>query len=257
MDQKRTLSYIDADELKHTYSVYGAFYNIKQSDGEYIPCRNVLDIIADKQQGKLNSDFGIPRLYERIPDVYFCMMNPGSSEPQPTKVENYNGPPEYVMDEDLPQKILQTPMVSAKPDTTQYMVMNVMEYTNLKHVRVINLSDIREPKSKEFVKKINSFYLMHKNHVHSLFDPLRQKELQIAFGSELKIPVVAAWGKNKKYLDLIHLCKKGIVGTDCHGLFDDKRKLLAKHPLPPDWNKQMEWLVDMVDMLKSKLKNCI
>ncbi|MDU2065031.1 MAG: hypothetical protein E6713_09310 [Sporomusaceae bacterium] len=253
MDNKRLLSYIEADELKNTYSVYGSFYNIKQSDGECIPCRNVLDIIADKREKTLNNNFAIPLLYGKIPEVYFCMMNPGSSEPQPTKVERYNGPPEYDMDEDLPKKILQTPMVSAKPDTTQYMVMNVMKYTNLKHVRVINLSDIREPKSKNFVEKINGFYLIHKNHIHSIFDPLRQKELQIALGNEMKIPVVAAWGKNRKYLDLIHLCKKGIVGTDCHGLFDDKKKLLAKHPLPPDWNKQMVWLADMVELLKSKL----
>lgn len=253
LEKEKQLLYIDADTLKLTYSIYGAFYDIKLEGEENIQCRNVLDIIADKRGGVPLPGRRIPALYDCTPEAYFCMMNPGSSEPQPTAEENYQGPPEYDLDETLPSWILQTPMVSAKPDTTQYMVMNVMEYVGFNHVRVINLSDIRESKSGKFVDKIESFYGAHEHHVHSLFDPLRKEELKLALGDEKKVPVVAAWGKNRKYINLIHLCKAGIAGTPCYGLFGDRKKLLAKHPLPPDWNKQMVWLADMVDLLKNEL----
>jgi len=248
---KDRISYIDVERLRLTYSVYGSFYNIRLNEKESIPCRNVLDIVADKKEGGFLPEVSVPTLYGCLPDAYFCMMNPGSSAPQPTQQEVYGGPPEYKLDGTLPQLILGTPMVSARPDNTQFMVMNVMHYVGIHHVRVINLSDIREPKSKEFVEKITKFYTGYKHHVHSIFDPLRNEELRHALGAKKSVPVIAAWGKNKKYLDLIRLCKTGIRGVPCRGLFDDAdAKELCRHPLPPVWEKQMEWLSDMVDLLQ-------
>ena len=48
-------------------------------------------------------------------------------------------------------------MVFAKPDVTQYQVMRIMAEMGWDHVRIVNLSDIREPKSIKFFKRVKEF----------------------------------------------------------------------------------------------------
>jgi len=80
----------------------------------------------------------IDLLSAQLPDAIFIMMNPGSSRPL-EEVDN-------VVSEDNINK-LEISLVPTKPDTTQYQVMRVMHYCNWNHVRVLNISDMRDPKS--------------------------------------------------------------------------------------------------------------
>ena len=83
-------------------------------------------------------------LSNRKPDAVFIMMNPGSSRP----LNEVNNRIHAEAIHELPISLVPT-----KPDTTQYQVMRVMHYCEWRHVRVLNLSDLRCPKSGEFFKQ--------------------------------------------------------------------------------------------------------
>ena len=89
------------------------------------------------------------------PDLMVIMMNPGSSSPLD---KDDNGRHE----------------TEAKPDVTQKQIIRVMELGNYKYVKVLNLSDLREPKSSCFYKEIAS--MESKGIEHSIFKEMRLGE---------------------------------------------------------------------------------
>ncbi len=133
------VKFIPAEELKKEFAVYGHFYTIEIESFCRIECRSVLEVINKKYQ--VNE---FDELSNRLPNAVFIMMNPGSSKPL-TKTNNLISP----------QKIgdLQISLVPTKPDTTQYQLMRVMKYLNWQHIRVINLSDLRDAESGNFIEK--------------------------------------------------------------------------------------------------------
>lgn len=84
-------------------------------------------------------------------DLNVIMMNPGSSRP----LNNTEDESEYL-----------NKFVEAHPDPTQHQIMKVMENCNLNYARVVNLSDIREPKSSTFYNLLKSDL---QNEKHSIF----------------------------------------------------------------------------------------
>ena len=80
-----------------------------------------------------------------MPDSLVIMMNPGGSEPMKKSVENlYTYKNINLLADSLKSG---DDIVKTKPDRTQYQIMRIMEWQQWSHVRVINLSDIRNPKS--------------------------------------------------------------------------------------------------------------
>jgi hypothetical protein len=131
--------FIPAEELKNKYDVFGHFYSVEVAPKKVVECRSVLEIV---EQAETPDETSV--LSNRKPDAVFIMMNPGSSRPL-VVVDN------CIHAEAIHE--LPISLVPAKPDTTQYQVMRVMHYCEWRHVRVLNLSDLRCSKSGEFFKQ--------------------------------------------------------------------------------------------------------
>lgn len=153
-----------------------------------------------------------------LPDLMVIMMNPGSSEPLDN---NDNGRVE----------------TNAKPDPTQTQIIRIMESSNFQYARILNLSDLREPKSAVFYKKINSMNESGIN--HSIFYENRLNDFNELYIKG--IPVIYAWGINKK---LVHLAKCVFTVTNAESFFGwrkPKFDFAYYHPLPRSYKKQKEW----------------
>ena len=163
--------FIPAGELKQSYGVFGHFYTVELDSKETVECRSVLEI-ADHS---FTTD-GPDGLSQRQPDAVFIMMNPGSSKPL-VEVNNHIRVAAI-------QKLMVS-LVPTKPDTTQYQVMRLMHFRGWRHVRVLNLSDIRSPKSLEFIKRFQRLEAESCFESHSVFAKARKR---VASDSELDPP---------------------------------------------------------------------
>jgi hypothetical protein len=117
--------------------VLGHFYNIVVG-AQRVRCRSALEIVREEL---------MPVRIDAAPDAIVVMMNPGSSQPT-------DSVPEEV---ELTRFLLTLKLVATKPDTTQYQIMRLMHYCGWDHVRVLNLSDLREASSASFVKCSDSW----------------------------------------------------------------------------------------------------
>ena len=235
---------ISADALKKKFDVFGSFYDLQEPDKKTpTPCRNVLEIV--KKGSKSLAGINVATLYKAEPDAIFVMMNPGSSAPLPDTLAL----PTYQCTANLSTETLNSLIVTAKPDITQYMVMNVMEEMKVwNRVRILNLSDFREPKSPNFLRKVDDFFTHNKNHCHSIFSLERKKELELALGTKIK-PIIAAWGQHRRLATLATLCKEGLGGHQYKGLFTDKNELLCRHASPSLHKAKVDWLTDIMKIL--------
>lgn len=216
--------YIPPKELRKKYHVKGCFYNIDFGN-KIVKCRSRLEIYRN--------DINTKNL---VPNAFFIMMNPGSAEPKSkriTEIPLYN-----YSSLDLLVSIFRTPLCNAKPDTTQYQVMRLMDYYKWSYVRVFNLSDIRNPKNSAFLKEHKTL----NNSVVSIFSDEREEErLFFANGIERQ-PLVLAWGVNPGLKNLavnalkkLPLTAKGLQGKQTYQFY---------HPLPR--GKSREWLVNFI-----------
>ena len=235
-DWRKSVEYIYARELKKYFSVYGSFYDLELESKTTIHCRNVLEIYRNTYP-TLQSYKG--KQYCHKPDALFIMMNPGSSKPTQDDCHI-----DTLSCTNLSEQILEQCLVPAKPDVTQYQVMRVMMFKQWQHVRVINLSDIREPKSSDFVKQVKNL----NNPIHSIFSPDRQNELQKALDLPQRAPIICAWGTNKGLSDLANLCFKSIPDRKIAGI--PAGDCFYYHPLPSLVSKQKEWLSKIMDCLQ-------
>jgi hypothetical protein len=89
-------------------------------------------------------------------DLLVVMMNPGSSEP--------------IEGEGLSEQLLLSKeYVPKKPDNTQSQIMKVIESQGYLTALVINLSDVREPKSTIFARKLKQLSFASIGEKHSIF----------------------------------------------------------------------------------------
>lgn len=231
--------FISAKELKNNFVVVGNFYDLEIEPEQIIPCRNVLEIYAKEYYRTLDHDGS---LFFGEPDALFIMMNPGSSEP---KQDGFIPP--VLSAADLSNQLLGQQIVIAKPDTTQYQLMRLMVKMNWQHVRVLNLSDIRQAKSIEFIKQVRRL----DNPIHSIFSPERSRELSCATKNlRPKAPIVCAWGVNEKLRDLSILCRQSIPSDRIVGIYHSEG--LYRHPLPSLVRSQAEWLDNITHCLEKR-----
>lgn len=208
--------FVPSKELKKEYYAKGCFYNL-EINNKVMKCRSYLDIY--------HKDFSIGT---GCPDVYAFMMNPGNSKPvlkknekESEKVNTYS-----LNSRDLASEIKNTLTCDAKPDNTKYQIMRLMKYYNWKYARVMNLSDIRNTRSKEFIKEYKSL----KNSIHSVFLEKREAEREFLTNGIEGRPVIVAWGVNSDLKDLaVAAIKKlphGVIGIQ------GTKNYLYFHPLP-------------------------
>lgn len=226
------MDFLSADELKKIFHVLGSFYNLRLNDGSIVKCRNQLNII-EREYLKINSN----SLEQAKIDLLVIMMNPGSSRPldENYKIKTFNV-------EIASELIKNNNKVQAKPDNTQYQVMRIMREKGFKHALVVNLSDLREPKSKEFFKIIKGKCPS----IHSLFSEERAVERDSLFLQN--VPVLCAWGKDACLKPLADRCCNFISDKRSVGVWE-KGTHLCKHASPTLQEHKIKWLEEISDML--------
>lgn len=206
--------------MRDSFIIKGLFYEL----AEY-KCRKYLDI---KRKSSTDTTDSI-----NIPDLMIVMMNPGSSYPI-DGVEN------------------NTIESEAIPDRTQDQIMRVMNDSNFNYARVLNLSDLRTPKSPvlyKFLKSEKSSLV-----AHSIFDAKRKADLDELFVHN--VPVIFGWGVNKS---LTCLAKQAIQSIKCDnpiGLKKNDSDVAYYHPLPRVYSDQIEWVNAINGMLAAHRKRC-
>jgi hypothetical protein len=232
------LEFLPAAKLKKTFEVFGHFYSVDLGSGERIDCRSVLEIVSSKDTPAFREC-----LLDRAADAVFIMMNPGSS--LPLESVNHLVPEEQVGD-------LSASLVLTKPDTTQYQVMRVMHYCGWSHVRVLNLSDLRNPKGGEFVAQYRDIEQRTGFTGHALFSPERKNERLSRLNRQPGSPVVCAWGVSPGLDPLIERCLDSVSGTKgLVGLLKPETANKYFHPLPTLQKAKMRWVDNMVTLIQS------
>ncbi len=230
------VEFIPASELKKEFDVFGHFYSIKVNSKFEIGCRSVLEIV-NKENGIEN----INSLSSIRPDAVFIMMNPGSSRPlnEKSKIITYEN-----------MEHIEVSLVPTKPDTTQYQLMRVMHYCRINHVRVLNLSDMRDPKSGKFIERYREIENKTGFIEHSIFSNIRKKELQNKLKRKDSAPIVCAWGVSPDLDPLIERCINKLPHTtERKGVFKKGTKNKYFHPLPTLQKDKDEWVNDMIPQL--------
>lgn len=223
--------FIPANELKRQYSVLGHFYSLQLPDVEPQNCRSVLEISA----ATVGSN--------PLADAVFVMMNPGSSRP----VEESSQP----VSSDRLAGMLEK-LVPTVPDVTQYQVMRVMRFKGWQHVRVINLSDLRDPQSGAFAKRYIQLEKQSGTTVHSIFSPERASQLKRSLSRKPCAPIVCAWGVSDDLSSLIERATKALaqeVGVT--GLEKPGHAGKYFHPLPSLQRCKEQWVTQMLELLNS------
>ena len=186
--------------MGNEFEIYGHFYEISD-----LKCRKYLDI------KRVESDL-------EQPDIMVVMMNPGSSYPL-DGIDNNRKPS------------------IACPDRTQNQIMAVMG-NNFNFARVLNLSDFRQPNSKEFYKFLKSD--LGKSIPHSIFHPSRDKDFSNLFYPG--VPVIYGWGVDPNLQGLAREAINRISEKNPIGIRKGETEWAYYHPLPRIRDKQIEWV---------------
>ncbi len=225
------MEFLYAAELKKRYACYGHFYELVFMNGERAKCRSVLEIVDRTIPLENPSD-----LSEKRPDAVVIMMNPGSSHPKDI----------YHIDEEIeyPEagSTLRKKLVLTQPDNTQYQVMRIAVANGWKHIRVLNLSDLRDPKSGSFLEKVAGLRELMGGHVHSIFCAERATECAHALLRKTRTPILLGWGQDAGLIPLAEQCMKRIEGEPTCAAPSDVHALLNAHPSPMLQKKKLEWL---------------
>lgn len=220
-----------AAELKQRFTCYGHFYELLLMNGDTVRCRSVLEIVDTTIPQEPPSDIS-----EMEPDVVVIMMNPGSSRP---KVEGH-------VDERIGFPKVGTSnrkeLVLTQPDNTQYQVMRVAVSKGWNHIRVLNLSDLRDPKSGSFLQKVAALGEIMGGHVHSIFCEERAGELVHALKRKTRTPILLGWGQDPGLLPLVEQCLRQIGDEPTCTVPSDVHPLLNAHPSPMLQKKKLQWL---------------
>jgi hypothetical protein len=210
-----------AAELLARFAVHGRYYEA-EFDGRLAALRSHLEIV----------ERGLDPLAcrQRPADLVAVMMNPGGSRPLAEPDADGWAP--------------------ALPDRTQYQLMRLALRAQaagwpLRHIRVINLSDLRTPKSAELFATL----AVLGGDRHSIFSAARTDELAHALGP-VQVPVLRAWGLAR---ELAALARRAMAATAMHpvlGLTD--KEPFYRHPLPQRADLQQAWLEAMAGQLPAR-----
>ena len=226
-----TIAFIPAGDLKLQYSVLGHFYSLHVPDKEPIKCRSVLEITSKVARENPAAD------------AVFIMMNPGSSR----AVEQTD---HLVLAGSISE--MSAHLVPTVPDTTQYQIMRVMHYSGWQHVRVINLSDLRDPQSGAFSRRYTQLERESGSTVHSVFSPERAAELIRRLSRRPGGPLICAWGVSDDLNPLIKRAIKALaLEANVTGLEKPGQSGKYFHPLPSLQSQKEQWVVQMLAQLNA------
>lgn len=208
-----------AQDLLARFAVYGRFYE-KQIAGVNEQLRDRLEIAP--------RDWALSDIVQGEPDLLVVMMNPGASRPLDAlwdAGQNHG-------------------FVAAQPDRTQYQIMQLMLAAQAAglhwaHARILNLSDLRTPRSAVLLEKLSAYSA---DDSHSLFSKSRLIECRTLF-ADVSTPVLCAWGLSPKFAALAACALAAMAGHPRLGLTADG--LAYRHPLPQRHDLQLQWLAQL------------
>tara|TARA_B110000908_G_scaffold113509_1_gene133187 strand:- start:1642 stop:2361 length:720 start_codon:yes stop_codon:yes gene_type:complete len=237
------MEFIYAEELKTKFSVCGHFYDLEIGN-ETFNCRSVLEVTS-----KSLSDFASSK-----PCAVIVMMNPGSSKPADTDYIPKKFSTKQIMSSSWKKEIIPT-----RPDNAQYQIMRLMLLKNWKHVRILNLSDLRNGNSGNFAVEFSEARNLDQSNPHSLIHEGRHQELR-KYCSEGQV-VIAAWGSNEVLRESAKLFLSTI--DDVQGL--PLEAPWYRYPSPYKKDQKLDWLKSINDELKhnkssraaAKLRPCL
>lgn len=240
-------TFIYAAELKKTFRCYGHFYRLNISGTEPLLCRSVLEITslppeAVGAKSDPNDLFSGGGREKSLPDAVVIMMNPGSSRP----IED--GDTDSLLSMPLPDGF-RKPLVLTQPDNTQYQIMRIMVSKHWKHVRVLNISDIRDPKSPSFITKTKALDEVEGGGAHSLFSKVRKNECEQMLNRKPGAPFILGWGQDASLIPLAKQCLACIEGEKTVTVPSEADPILTAHPSPMLQAKKEQWLDDILSEL--------
>jgi hypothetical protein len=227
------VEFLYAAELKKRYTCYGHFYELTLSNGEQVKCRSVLEIVDGEIPQADPSAISL-----MVPDVVVIMMNPGSSRPK-----NPDAEPELF---DAPLRAGAKPLVLTQPDNTQYQIMRVAVEKNWHHIRILNLSDLRDPKSGSFIQKADECAALEGGGLHSLFCEERTAERSQALTRKSGAPILLGWGQDAGLLPLVDQCLSRIHGERFYSVASPVDPRLNAHPSPMMQKAKVAWLENIL-----------
>ncbi len=233
------MNFLYAAELKKRFTCYGHFYELMLMDGNRAKCRSVLEIVDTSIPQANPSDIS-----QMEPDVVVVMMNPGSSRPK--DIYHIDQEIEYPQSDGPERK----PLVLTQPDNTQYQVMRVAVSKGWKHIRVLNLSDLRDPKSGSFLQKVDALSEVMGGHTHSIFCSERTDECAQSLKRKTNTPILLGWGQDLGLLPLVEQCMKRIGEEPTRTVASDVHPLLNAHPSPMLQSKKLLWLETIMQELE-------
>jgi len=228
-----------AEDLKKLFGVYGYFYNLRIGD-EVIGCRSVLDIVAHD-----STPFNPTDLLSLKIDSACLMMNPGGSRP----IDKSYKPKEISSSSNIYDECELVPAVA---DATQYQIMRVMAKMGWNHMRIFNLSDIRQAKSPLFMTKVEDLATIKDGGVHSMFHESRSSERLKLMGKAGAAPMILGWGRDERLLPLVYQALPKLKKWDTYGVKANDEGTLYGHPSPMLESKKIEWLASIIKQIKSK-----
>ncbi len=239
-----TESFIPAEKLKQQYFCLGHFYRLVLENAREFPCRSVLEILkTDKFAGFRE------KIADSHSDALVIMMNPGSSHPLSPTHEDRGVAAGAIRTMELAQ-----PLVPTVPDTTQYQVMRLMTIQNWDHVRVVNLSDLRNPNSVDFLQTASRVKEIPGGSVHSIFSIERQKEWGLRLSMN-RGPVIAGWGQSPRLVELAERCIQSMGRRKLFGVQAPGHPLRFAHPSPRNHAFKLRWLTDINNQLSMNSSN--
>lgn len=225
-----------APQLKEKFYVFGDYYDFVVGNRTY-PCRVTLELI-EKQRWD-----NAPDVYNLSPDLLVVMLNPGSSRP----LDSSYSPDVITNISDLCHR---SNWVEAMPDTTQYQIMRLMQACGFKHARILNLSDLRTPKSAVLLEEVVNLSRTGAQW-HSIFSELRQGELEYRLPESQTVPVVLGWGRFAAMRPWALECLKLLDGRKCYGISvgESQDELIYAHPSPMLQSRKEEWLMTVIQQV--------
>jgi len=236
-----------AAELKKTFRCYGHFYRLHVDGIEPQLCRSVLEITSLPREAvgagtDPNDLFGNSGATRNLPDAVVIMMNPGSSRP----IEE--GDTDSLISMPLSAGF-QKPLVLTQPDNTQYQIMRIMVSNHWNHVRVLNISDLRDPKSPSFIARTQKLAALPGGDRHSLFSKTRSAERANMLKRKLGAPFILGWGQDAGLIPLAKQCLSCIEGEKTITVPAGNDPVLTAHPSPMLQSKKEAWLESILAAL--------
>jgi len=241
--------FIYAAELKKTFRCYGHFYRLNIEGTDPLLCRSMLEITSLPREavgaGTDPDDlFSSPDAEKSLPDAVIIMMNPGSSRP----IED--GDTNSLLTMPLTDGF-KKPLVLTQPDNTQYQLMRIMVSKGWKHIRILNISDIRDPKSPSFIARTKALDGIKGGGAHSLFSKVRKKEREKMLKRKSGAPFILGWGQDAGLLPLAKQCLDCIKGEKIVTVPSETNPILTAHPSPMMQAKKEEWLENILTALQA------